>query len=126
LCAICRFEITAHQRRSRRFATGHVSSLEGESSDVAETVASGGDDPERRLIRNELSRLVRQTVDELPPRYAQALAWKYTDGLAVNEIAHRMGLSAKAAESLLTRAREAFKARFRSGPRATEPAERTP
>ncbi len=47
----------------------------------------------------------------LPRRYAQALAWKYTDELSVAEIAHRLGVSAKAAESLLTRAR-AFRAHF--------------
>jgi RNA polymerase sigma-70 factor (ECF subfamily) len=126
LCAICRFEISAHHRRNRRSAIADATSLESESGEVAETVASSGDDPERRLMRDELSRFVRQTVDELPPRYAQALAWKYTDGLPVIEIASRLGLSVKAAESLLTRAREAFKTRFRSGPRAIEPAEPMP
>ena len=56
-----------------------------------------------------------------------AVAWRTDmDGLPVNEIAHRLGLSAKAAESLLTRARDAFKARFRNGPRAIDPVEPTP
>jgi RNA polymerase sigma-70 factor (ECF subfamily) len=122
LCAICRFEISAHHRRDRRFATEDGSRLESELDDAAEKVVSPGDDPERQLLRDELSSLVRRTVDELPPRYAQALAWKYTDGLPVNEIARRLGLSAKAAESLLTRAREAFKARFPRRARAIEPA----
>ena len=38
------------------------------------------------------------------------LEWKYVDGLPVQEIAQRLAIGPKAAESLLTRAREAFRA----------------
>jgi len=38
------------------------------------------------------------------------LEWKYIDGCPVKAIAERLGVSDKAAESLLTRAREAFRA----------------
>jgi RNA polymerase sigma-70 factor (ECF subfamily) len=69
-------------------------------------------DPQQQLLRDEVARRVHQTVSELPIRYAQALTWKYSDGLPVTEIALRLGVSAKAAESLLTRAREAFRAHF--------------
>jgi len=51
-------------------------------------------------------------LDRLPPRYAAALEWKYIDGLPVNEIAARLELTSKAAESMLTRAREAFREGF--------------
>ena len=54
----------------------------------------------------------RSPLDRLPPHYGDALEWKYLEGLAVKEIAARLGLSAKAAESLLTRAREAFRDGF--------------
>jgi DNA-directed RNA polymerase specialized sigma24 family protein len=53
---------------------------------------------------------VQATLDTLPERYGQALEWKYVDGLAVAEIAARLGTGEKAAESLLSRAREAFRA----------------
>jgi RNA polymerase sigma-70 factor (ECF subfamily) len=112
MCSICRFEISAHRRREGREAAIRASSLDHEPEDVMARLAIDADDPERQLLRGEISRLVHQTVDQLPPRYAQALSWKYTEGLPVTEIARRLGSSAKAAESLLTRAREAFRARF--------------
>ena len=46
--------------------------------------------------------------------YADALEWKYIDEIPVQEIAARLGLGAKAAESLLTRARHAFRDAFRT------------
>lgn len=39
---------------------------------------------------------------------------KYTDGLSVKQIAERLGTSPKAVESLLTRARQAFRDGFAS------------
>ena len=52
------------------------------------------------------------TLDHLPSRYSDALEWKYIQGLSVNEIAARMELGPKAVESLLTRARRAFRDGF--------------
>ena len=40
------------------------------------------------------------------------LEWKYIHGLSMQEIASRLGATAKAVESLLTRAREAFRQGF--------------
>jgi RNA polymerase sigma-70 factor (ECF subfamily) len=51
-------------------------------------------------------------LDDLPDRYGDVLEWKYLHGLSVNEIAGRLGLTAKAAESMLTRARAAFREGF--------------
>ena len=48
-------------------------------------------------------------MDALPDHYAEILERKYIDGLSVKEIADRMQIGAKAAESLLTRARKAFR-----------------
>jgi RNA polymerase sigma-70 factor (ECF subfamily) len=114
LCAICRFEISAHRRRERRGGAGETVTVAIDTDDALALAASESDDPQRRLLRGEVSRLVHETIDRLPPRYAQALAWKYTDGLPVTEIARRWGVSAKAAESVLTRAREAFRSAFPS------------
>jgi DNA-directed RNA polymerase specialized sigma24 family protein len=51
-------------------------------------------------------------LDHLPRHYDQVLEWKYIAGLSVNEIAQRMSMTTKAAESLLSRAREAFRDGF--------------
>ena len=68
--------------------------------------------PESALHRKELARLVQVTLDALPRAYGDALEWKYLEGLSVSEIALRLNLGLKAAESLLTRARQAFRDGF--------------
>jgi RNA polymerase sigma-70 factor (ECF subfamily) len=62
--------------------------------------------------RAETARLVQSVLDRLPFRYGDALEWKYLDGLSVVDIATRLGITPKAAESLLTRARNAFRDAF--------------
>jgi DNA-directed RNA polymerase specialized sigma24 family protein len=64
--------------------------------------ALGADGPRERLLRREVGALVRRTLDQLPARYGDALEWKYVEGLSVKEIAVRLGVGPKAAESLLT------------------------
>jgi RNA polymerase sigma-70 factor (ECF subfamily) len=61
-------------------------------------------------VETELHRAaVLNTLQSLPRRYAQVLEAKYGDGLSVEEIAAMMGTTRVAAQSLLARAREAFK-----------------
>ena len=110
LCACCRNEIASHFRKRQR-APREVSLPEEE--DPAPALASPGEEgPERTVLRWETSQRVHEALDELPPRYGQALEWKYIEGLSVKEIAWRLRLSPKAAESLLTRARLAFRNRY--------------
>ncbi len=47
-------------------------------------------------------------LDSLPPRYGDALEWKYIQGYSVKEIAARMDLSFEATQSLLARAKRSF------------------
>ena len=61
------------------------------------------DDSRRdRSIASRLAAFVQRVLDQLPSHYADALEWKYIDEVPVQEIASRLGLGAKAAESLLT------------------------
>ena len=78
-----------------------------ESLRVSET-----EDLDTHIDRKKVASLVQRVLDHLPPRY-DALEWKYIDELSVQEIATRLGLGMKAAESLLTRARRAFGEAFR-------------
>jgi len=114
VCTFCRWEISAwHSQRSRR---GVAVELVEESAEVRAALESlsaiGGDGPRERLLRREVGALVRLTLDQLPVRYGDALEWKYVEGLSVKEIAVRLGVGPKAAESLLTRARQAFRDAF--------------
>jgi RNA polymerase sigma-70 factor, ECF subfamily len=112
LCACCRNEILM-QRRRRRTAPALVELEEGVEP-AAGSTKQESEDPEAALLRRESARLVHRTLDLLLPRQAQALEWKYVDQLPVDEIAARLGVRPKAAESLLTRARDAFRSRYQS------------
>jgi RNA polymerase sigma-70 factor (ECF subfamily) len=68
--------------------------------------------PEEQFRRREVSRLVHVTLECLPEPYGDALEWKYIQGWSVDEIASRLRVGPKAAESLLTRARQAFRDAF--------------
>ena len=114
LCTFCRHEISAHYRRHGR--TAHETPLIEDSPAVRAALESLGaaraDGPDERLRRRELGRLVQVTLDSLPDRYGDALEWKYIQELSVDEIAVRLNVGPKAAESLLTRARQAFRDAF--------------
>jgi RNA polymerase sigma-70 factor (ECF subfamily) len=74
--------------------------------------AASCDRPDEQLRRRELARVVQVTLDCLPEPYGDALEWKYIQGWSVDEIAGRLEVGPKAAESLLTRARQAFRDAF--------------
>jgi RNA polymerase sigma-70 factor (ECF subfamily) len=64
------------------------------------------------LIREETRELVNATMSQLPPHYREALEGKYVGGKSVRDLAATLGATDKAVESLLTRARKAFRATF--------------
>ncbi len=110
-CQICRNVIADHFRRNGRGAR-RVVLLEDQPNAraILESLAApAADEPETGVWRQQVHRLVEATLDSLPGRYGEVLEWKYVDGLSVVEIANRLNLGAKAAESLLTRARESFR-----------------
>jgi RNA polymerase sigma-70 factor, ECF subfamily len=69
---------------------------------------------EELLHREETRELVNVTMSQLPPNYREALQAKYLDGASVRDMAHHGGTTEKAVESLLSRARQAFRATFLS------------
>lgn len=76
---------------------------------VLDTLRSVDGQPEAEARRTELVTLIQMTLDHLPTHYGDVLELKYVDELSVNEIAAKLGVGQKAAESLLTRARVAFR-----------------
>ena len=67
---------------------------------------------EEAIEREALRERIWQALQTLPDHYRQALILKYVEEFKVAEIALIMGKSEKAVESLLVRAREAFKAQL--------------
>ena len=115
ICTICRHEIHAWRTRERdrttveliedvpeiRAALESLHAIELQAIDIT-------------VERRDMAALVQRVLDYLPQHYGSALEWKYLDELSVREIATRLGMGEKAAESLLTRARRAFRDAFAS------------
>lgn len=113
LCQICRNEMSAVFRQ-RGDEVREYLPIEDHPAVQAALESMSADDyrPETAQSQKEIGEFVRATLQHLPGRYATALQMKYVNGNSVNEIACELGVSEKAAESLLTRARKAFKEGF--------------
>jgi RNA polymerase sigma-70 factor (ECF subfamily) len=111
LCQICRRQIVDHVRSERRHSSKVV--LIDDSDEVRAALESieapVTDNPLHGADRAELRRLVHTVLDRLPGRYGEALEWKYVEGHSVEEIGERLGIGQTAAQSLLARARIAFR-----------------
>ncbi len=110
LCVICRNEIVDWARRNANYRK-HVVLTEDYpeiQAAVDSLLTHTVSDPHQQYQRYEASRLVQVALDKLPRSYGDALEWKYIEGYSVKEIAHRMGASPEAVQSLLARARRAF------------------
>jgi len=113
LCTFCRYEISAfYESRARHQREVSLSEEGPEIRAALESLSALPDGPDRELQRQELARRIHEALDLLPAHYGRALSWKYIEGLPVDEIATRLGLGLKAAESLLVRARQAFRDGF--------------
>jgi RNA polymerase sigma-70 factor (ECF subfamily) len=110
LCACCRNEIALHHRRLARRPREVALESAGPAAQAMELPDPAlAASPENRLRQAETAEVVHAALDLIPPSYASAVEWRYLEGLPVAEIASRLGISYKAAESLLTRGRNAFR-----------------
>jgi RNA polymerase sigma-70 factor, ECF subfamily len=112
LCTICRREIGAWQKRTSRRVIVSIEDDDASLHAALDSIGAAADAPDARLARADTGRTVQLALDHLPPRYSRALEWKYLEELSVDDIAGRLQCTPKAAESLLTRARAAFRDAF--------------
>jgi RNA polymerase sigma-70 factor (ECF subfamily) len=115
LCQICRSRISEAARKHGRHAEHLV--LAEDHPDIAaslESIRMPDADPHDHALRAETLRVVQVVLDALPVRYGNALQWKYLEGVSVQTIAERLGVPQVAAQSLLQRARGAFREAFES------------
>jgi RNA polymerase sigma-70 factor, ECF subfamily len=110
-CQVCRNVLIDYCRVTRRqVRTVRLVEDEPQVRALLDALAAPDtDQPDLIAWQRDMGRLIQATVDALPERYGQILEWKYVDGLSVRDIAARLQLAEKAAESLLTRARVAFR-----------------
>jgi RNA polymerase sigma-70 factor (ECF subfamily) len=116
LCTFCRHEISAYYKRN------HIADanpqLHEDVPDIRAALESlksaAVDDPIEASRKKELARMVHVALDCLPRHYGDALEWKYIDGFSISEIASKLGVTDRAVESILARARAAFRDAFLS------------
>lgn len=111
MCQILRNTITdLGRRRQREYRRMPLLEEDRTIQGILETLAAPeSEEPENTMWRLDMMRLIQATLDNLPGHYGDVLEWKYVDGLSVKEIADQLDVGPKAAESLLTRARGAFR-----------------
>jgi RNA polymerase sigma-70 factor (ECF subfamily) len=114
LCTLCRRELSERWRQSRPYAA--MPELAEDDPEVRAALesllAAEYADPLLAAGREQVRERICAALDYLPTPYADILEWKYVRDLSVADIARRLGRSTKATESLLTRAREAFRETF--------------
>lgn len=110
LCEICRRElINLHREAARRPLHESFEQREEVVEVMLDLRGPDTADPALGMELTEHRSAIAKTLNALPERYARALEWKYGDGFSVEEIASMLGLTTIAAQSLLARARVAFK-----------------
>jgi RNA polymerase sigma-70 factor (ECF subfamily) len=102
LCGIARHEIADFYRK-QKIKTVVFSRLPFIEGFVSKALG-----PSAVMMRREYERQVVEALEMILPHYREILELKYMDGLSVKEIAKKLGMSFKACESALTRARRAF------------------
>jgi len=111
LCQICRRQVADYLRAHKRHHQNVV--LIDDTPGLREALESiagpANDEPMHGYGTAETRRLVQSVLDRLPARYGDVLEWKYIEGRSVEEIGALLGVGQTAAQSLLARARVAFR-----------------
>jgi RNA polymerase sigma-70 factor, ECF subfamily len=111
LCQICRCQVVDYLRMHKRHAD-HIECIDDsvQLRTVLESIeAPAIDEPLHRYTASETRRLVQSVLDSLPPQYADVLTWKYLEERSVAAIGESLGVGHAAAQSILARARIAFR-----------------
>lgn len=111
LCQICRRQIADYLRANKRHSQNVVliDDTPGLREALEAIAAPAADEPLQGYGMAETRRLVQSVLDRLPSRYGDVLEWKYIEGRSVEEIGTLLGVGQTAAQSLLARARTAFR-----------------
>ena len=126
LCRICRNQIADARRNAARRPSGQsFDELATERPLAAIVELTDFRDPLEECETDSLRGAVRRVVNSLPPHYARILELRFGDELTGQEIARALQTSEGAAESLLSRARSAFKAAWSAQPPLEGGAERS-
>jgi RNA polymerase sigma-70 factor (ECF subfamily) len=108
LRTVVRCKAADHQRALIRTRAKMAATATRLAADDSHTQLS----PSAPLEVVEIKSRVHLALDSLPERQRMVLEWKYLEGLAVRDMAERLGETEKAVESVLYRARREFRRLF--------------
>ncbi len=110
LVKICRHEISKHLEKSKKSADLMAPFLNDDLlRSIVESIESPDHCPEAEALREEYITVIQFALDQLPEHYARVLELKYVEGYNSKEIGTILNSSDEAIQSLLARARRAFK-----------------
>lgn len=110
LCSICRNHLAdARRKAARQPEVNSLDSVIAGSPMALPIQLHDFRDPLDECAAHSDRNEIRRAVNSLPARYAKILELRYGDELSMTEIADVFGVSETAAQSLLARARRAFK-----------------
>jgi RNA polymerase sigma-70 factor (ECF subfamily) len=78
-------------------------------AEMPEQIADGSVDPDRELFSRERGTLLRRALDDLQPRYKEAMFLVYVEGLKLGEAARVLGLPQGTIKTRLMRGRHALR-----------------
>ena len=111
MCQICRCDISdrveLQRRDAKRMLLADDTPELRAAFDAVEAPEEVG--PATRYARGQTLQLIHVVLDRLPHRYGDVLEWKYLEDRSVEEIGIRLGIGRTAAQSILARARVAFR-----------------
>ncbi|MEM1205450.1 MAG: sigma-70 family RNA polymerase sigma factor [Acidobacteriota bacterium] len=103
LHACCRQRARDHLRRRQRLAQREI------VSDSLDQMRSSAEGPDDVMDRRNRGLRVHEALDLLPDTYGQVLKLRYFEHMTIQEVAGRLGTTAKAVESRLGRAKRAMR-----------------
>lgn len=112
LCGIGKLKLREWQRARTRRSRWELAMDHLDETFQAPEAMDPAPLPSEWLERDEIGRFIDATWSTLPSHYQHALEGKYLLGFSVEVLARQAECSEKAMESLLIRARAAFKAAF--------------
>lgn len=111
LCQICRNVLAdARRKAATQPRTQSVDELAADRPNATVIELTDFRDPLNECELDSTRGAVRHVINKLPARYARILELRFGDELTVPEISRTLQMTESAAESLLIRARQAFRA----------------
>jgi RNA polymerase sigma-70 factor, ECF subfamily len=110
LCQICRNQLVdARRKAARQPVVDNLEALNESRADKLPIQLIDYHDPLDACTQDSERAAVRRVINDLPVKYSRILELRFGDDLSIAEIAHALGLTEVAAQSLLARARGAFR-----------------